>query len=341
MATTQIDLTKFTRYDEAFIKASFSVAIPPHIVVLLFSYRDDIQELVDNITDDDFPKWFFNSVDNIVRGFQQIVEMPTKDAATTDKFMAAVQAFNAPLYYGLNNDTSPKIQCSLPILANFAKTHNLEKKTNIDPKVIRQDLLADVEQFKKNYEDFRTSADSTLTALNKEAGKIGVKQYAEIFDNQAKEHSKSSKEGLGRAQWWLISAGALFAILVVLFMFLDSIFSIKGAATFTPEVFVHVAGRFLLVSLIIFLVSFSFKQFRINMHLYTLNKHRANTLKSFEYLTLAPDKLDPGTYNAILMEVAKAIYEAGQTGYIGVNDGQADMPSIIDLSKVITQPRTP
>jgi hypothetical protein len=39
------------------------------------------------------------------------------------------------------------------------------------------------------------------------------------------------------------------------------------------------------------------------------------------------------------MEVAKAIYESGQTGYINPNDNNTDIPSIIDMSKVITQPR--
>jgi len=49
--------------------------------------------------------------------------------------------------------------------------------------------------------------------------------------------------------------------------------------------------------------------------------------------------LAPESYNAILMEVAKAIYESGQTGYIGVNENHADIPSIVDMSKIITQPR--
>ena len=75
------------------------------------------------------------------------------------------------------------------------------------------------------------------------------------------------------------------------------------------------------------------------MHLYTLNRHRANTLKSFEYLTNSPDSLSADSYNAILMEVAKAIYESGQTGYINMNDNNADMPSIVDFSKIITQPK--
>lgn len=341
MATDQLDLTKFTRYDEEFIKSSFINTASVNTVNLLILYRKDIQGLIDIINDNDFPQWFFISVDYIVKGFQKIVETPGNNQPGPDRFSSNVQAFSNPLYYNKGDERFPEIRYSLPILINFAKTQNIEKESLIDIKLIKQNLLAEIELIKKNYEEFRISADSTVATLNKEAGKIGVKEYAEIFSNQSKEHSKSVKEGLGKAQMWLIAAGVMFASLIVLFIWLDSIFSIKGATLFTPEVLVHIAGRFLFISLIIFLVSFSFKQFRINMHLYTLNKHRANTLKSFEYLTRAPDKLDPSTYNAILMEVAKAIYEAGQTGYISVNDGQADMPSIIDLSKIITQPKTP
>jgi hypothetical protein len=145
---------------------------------------------------------------------------------------------------------------------------------------------------------------------------------------------------LGKAQWWIIFAIVAFLLLIYSFTQLDNIFSVKGQYLFSPEVVVHIIGRFLVISLFIFVVSFCFKQFRVNMHLYTLNKHRANTLKSFDYLTRAPDPLSPDSYNAILMEVAKSIYESGQTGYINLSDNNADMPSIIDLSKVITQPRT-
>jgi hypothetical protein len=59
-------------------------------------------------------------------------------------------------------------------------------------------------------------------------------------------------------------------------------------------------------------------------------------LKSFEYLTKAPDKLEAASYNAILMKVAESIYNAGHTGYVNMNEGSGDMPSIIDMTKIIT-----
>jgi hypothetical protein len=71
------------------------------------------------------------------------------------------------------------------------------------------------------------------------------------------------------------------------------------------------------------------------MHLYTLNKHRANTLKSFEYLTQASDKIEAASYNAILLKVTEAIYESGQTGYISSSESSGDLPTIIDISKNI------
>ena len=187
----------------------------------------------------------------------------------------------------------------------------------------------------------------SLDKINKEVGKIGVKLYADIFEKQALEHSNLFKVPnevgdmeagwkLGKAQVWIIVLFVLMILLMILYSNLDSYFPLGNSTTFTPSILTHLFGRVMSLSIFIFFISFSVKQYRINMHLYTLNKHRANTLKSFEYLTKAPDKLDPSSYNAILMKVAESIYESGQTGFITGSESNSDMPSIIDMTKIIT-----
>lgn len=206
-------------------------------------------------------------------------------------------------------------------------------------KTIKNQYTAGVKELEQVVKD----ANTIIARLNQESGKIAVKDYAAIFEDQSKKHSwfefsggwtKDIKIRAGAAQIWLISGILGSLLLVFLFTIIDKFLNVNGAS-WTPENVTHLIGRFVLVSLLIFLISFSFKQYRINKHLHTLNTHRSNTLKSFEYLTKAPDKLEPASYNAILMKVAESIYESGNTGYINSSESHVEMPSIIDMTKII------
>jgi hypothetical protein len=339
MAT--IDFTEFSKYDDELIRVTLEGKANPNDLNSILTLRRQIQVLVDLVKGEDFEPWFVSATEAIINGFLRIVKSSVMPKANQEIHVLTV-AFQYAIIFYEPDSSFPNIVVPLHVLENHARLRQLEKTSQHDFAInLKNELTTEVNTSTEQVKSFLKEANETLALLNKEAGKIGVQDYARIFEDQAAEHSRFFKKGIGKAQVWLLSAIVTFGILIYMFTLLDSIFTVKGSTAFTPEVIVHVVGRFLLISLVIFLVSFSFKQFRINMHLYTLNKHRANTLKSFEYLTRAPDKLDPGSYNAILMEVAKSIYEAGQTGYINVKDGQADMPSIIDLSKIITQPKTP
>ncbi|GAB2685154.1 hypothetical protein GCM10027037_03260 [Mucilaginibacter koreensis] len=273
------------------------------------------------------------------------------------KFYKAI-AFGAQNQFNPDGDITPLPEIEAYVDLQLALHHKdvsqLVKQLQADSNLLKVRSEDFEENLKRKFDEKNKEIETTLALLNKEVGKVAVREYADIFDNQALEHSKLrwlktqykisigsfekqlSTLNVGTAQLWLSFAISLLSALLVGFTQLDKLFNVAGQSEYTPEVAVHVLGRFLLVSLVIFIISFAFKQYRVNMHLYTLNKHRANTLKSFEYLTKAPDKLEAASYNAILMEVAKSIYEAGQTGYIATSETNNDVPSIIDMTKIIT-----
>jgi hypothetical protein len=224
-------------------------------------------------------------------------------------------------------------QATQPTIKSIVESAIKEKMKPTD------ELLIELNQLKQN-------SSETLTLLNKEAGKIGVRKYAAIFEDQARKHSFftqietndntiTRKWGFGAAQIWVVCSILFILGFGILVKNLDGLFPIVGEK-FTPPIIVHLVGRIVSISLAIFLISFTLKQYRINMHLSTLNQYRSNTLKSFEYNTKAPDSLDPASYNAMLMKVADSIYEAGQTGYISTSETKNDMPSIVDMTKIIT-----
>jgi hypothetical protein len=355
----QLELSEFPSWDNERIRETLLNRTQPNVISSIISTRDYIQSVIDIISKDDYPEWFFFNMMEIIRSFLEIVKAP-KNASEMD-FQTAISKFKNVVISNYKDSDYPLIHYTLPFLENYARNIKLSNSIpdfdavdvtlNVLTKKIEDENNAAVTELKEKFETFKNDADITLALVKKDAGRIGVKEYAEIFEKQAFEHSnffinpsdfteRKFALKLGKAQWWIIIAVITFVLLIYSFTQLDVLFSLKNQYLFTPEVVVHIVGRFLLISLFIFIVSFCFKQFRVNMHLYTLNKHRANTLKSFEYLSRAPDPLDAQSYNAILMEVAKAIYESGQTGYINIGDNNADMPSIIDLSKVITQPKS-
>jgi hypothetical protein len=350
--------------------------IMPPAIDKLDSLNKDLMELVQPLVlGDDYPDWFLASLNyfmNLYLGIVKNLPNSLSNEETKNAFTRGIDTYYDNFHYGIIDPItysgSRPWQFPAPILKLFVdslkyRNENSSKDALVAIENRSLELQKEVELFieekKTEIETLTSDGETSLKLLNKEAGRIGVKKYALIFSFQSREHSwlpwyknpdydKENVEDsgpeyfswkIGKAQLWLFFAIGLLFTLLLLFSKLDCWFAITSE-TFTPSTVVHIIGRVVFISLLIFIVSFAFKQYRVNMHQYTLNKHRANTLKSFDYLSRAPDKLEAASYNAILMEVAKAIYESGQTGYISANDGNQDMPSIIDMTKIITQSKT-
>lgn len=165
-----------------------------------------------------------------------------------------------------------------------------------------------------------------LTDAKELAGGVTIKNYAKIFENEAVKYSN----WFGIAERWLILAFTLSIILLVFFRyyaFFDSNKDIVSLSLIT---------RFAFFSFLIYLTTFSFRQYSINKHLATVNKHRANALTSYKLFIETIGKEDTESRNALMMEVAKAIYEAGNTGYLSAKKQNSSNPvSLINLIKDI------
>jgi hypothetical protein len=85
-----------------------------------------------------------------------------------------------------------------------------------------------------------------------------------------------------------------------------------------------------MISITIFFISFCFKQYSVNRHLSTINKHRANAFGSYKlFEALAKDGPEK---NVLLHQLAKAIYEQTSTGFI--NDKGGINPSVLEITKM-------
>jgi hypothetical protein len=116
-------------------------------------------------------------------------------------------------------------------------------------------------------------------------------------------------------------------------------FNITGNSSDASKInYVNVIAKFFVFSLGIFAVNFCFKQYSIHRNLEELNRHRKNALKSFQ---LFSDSItsDPESRNALMLQVAKAIYDHSPTGYLSSKQ-QDGTPNIIDLTKVISSTKS-
>ena len=95
--------------------------------------------------------------------------------------------------------------------------------------------------------------------------------------------------------------------------------------------------RLLIVSFLIYVVSFLIKQYSVQKHLQAVNKHRANTLNSYKLFIQSLENADSGTKQSLMVEIARAIYESGQTGYINSKDDSGGIPSILEITKMVNK----
>lgn len=208
--------------------------------------------------------------------------------------------------------------------------------------------IQDVEEASKKYTEFKKEIEREITeirtleqTLRTEATKETLSDYAEIFEKQARIHSNFKLKNktkfspkFGAAERWL-SIGIILIILLLIVLFIGKdIFNINydDPTNSLPQIIQKIA----VLAVLIYLIRFSLKQFSINKHLFTLNKHRENVLNSFKIFIASISKDDLSVRNTLMLSVAKAIYEQNKSGYLNEKGDDNSSPSIIELTKLIS-----
>jgi hypothetical protein len=208
-----------------------------------------------------------------------------------------------------------------------------------------QNSKAEIDTLKKETKEALEKSRELLLLLQKKGSIETVHDYAEIFRVQAQKHSnfrfswRPSAIKIGIAQIWLLTSILLIGVLGIYILRIQDIIPIDYNNNATIITFQFIT-RLLITSFLIFLISFALRQFNVHNHLKTLNTHRQNTLDSFKLFLESIDSSDLSTRHALMMEVAKSIYEAGQSGFIAGKDGSDSNASIIELTKFIKTPQS-
>ncbi len=178
------------------------------------------------------------------------------------------------------------------------------------------------------------SANTILGELQKKVAQNTVSDYAQVFENSADSHRRHSK-------YWLVAGGAIS------FIFIGYIITDAKYRFFPTEILdsqtnellrydlTNLATKIFLIAMLVFFISFSFKQYNVNRHLQTLNRHRQHALNSYILFSQSISGDDVSSRNSLMIHVAKAIYEHNQsTGYLSEKTQQINS-GILELTKII------
>lgn len=188
--------------------------------------------------------------------------------------------------------------------------------------------IKEIEKIKDAAQKTKENIDLAVKEVRDALGKEGALISATDFEKQAKEH-----RNLSRKWFWgsIISIGVTAILVVVLFCGVFPSLNLINAGNDYPRIVQITIFKLVLLSIAYLLVYQSLKNYKINKHLYVLNRHRQLTLSVYPLMAKATN--DQEQSNTIVIQAAKAIFEPGATGYL---DGE-DNPNPVNLTEIINR----
>lgn len=297
---------------------------------------NDLKKLIDEMVEisenKDLPKGLDQNLSRILQKFVSFAKRITEysfdgdnNFRERDKIVNEIRNYYEGIFSDDNNNQN-----------NFLSTYNAIKNFGYDE---LNTLKSQLSTFKEKAKDKLDEVSEASETLKTEASKITVSDYANIFEEQADKHSSfrfSPNFSIGASEKNFI-AGAI-ALIVFLCLIINIDFWQPTDATSWETMLPFYLRKFVILSILVFIIRFTFKQFMINKHLATLNKHRQNTLNSFRLFIESISSDDPSVKDLLLVEVSRAIYEQGKTGFLNESAKQdSNSPSIFELTKSVSK----
>lgn len=182
-----------------------------------------------------------------------------------------------------------------------------------------EEEVIEIKKIKKNVEDL-------LDATKKTTVQVGFATFSEVFESEAEERRKSSLK-------WFWASAIIFIILIIYLLCITQesikIISVNSMKIDSLQILTLFLAKFFPATVGYYILYQMIKNFNVNMHLYTTNKHRSNVLKTFESFVKSSD--DPKTRDAVLMKAAESIFTIGDTGYLSGKDTEKDGLNLVQI----------
>lgn len=163
-----------------------------------------------------------------------------------------------------------------------------------------------LDETKSDVETKKKEIDSVVLAAKEASATVGVGHFSSNFETEA-----SMLEG--NAKKWLKATGTLAGVTLLMTIALYFALPIADNAS-TAQIVQVLSTKLILITVFFTATLWAGKMYKATMHQMTINKHRANSLKTFQAFIKASNEVS--TRDAVLMETTKSIFSVMPSGYI-------------------------
>ena len=194
-------------------------------------------------------------------------------------------------------------------------SYQLTKQTGIPEKI--RELNDFIAAKREDVDGAVREVEGVLQVVQVAAGKAGVGQHSLVFGQQAKKNR--------RVAWGWLGLAAVFGVLSTLYVFMNLFGWVPSSETI-GEVVGEIGGRFAILTLLAFALTFALRQYSSSRHNETVNLHRQNALQTFE--TFVGAASDQEIKDAVLLEATRSIFAPQSSGFLRSRQ-EAESPSMM------------
>ncbi len=214
-------------------------------------------------------------------------------------------------------------------LINTINNYKFQDTVQIESKASK--AVAEVEESINRF-------DRITEKLERESTKKVLSNYASIFAGQETTHKNAAKEWLNISIISSITFLILFSCSIIFEWFPNkiSLIDTRDGHIYVNEVFnvPLLVSKIVIISFVLFLISFCFRQFSINKNLQVINEQRKNAIESYDLFGASAGR-DNAAKNILLMQLAKSIYQVTQTGFLSGKQPEVSNSQLLELTRFI------
>ena len=240
-----------------------------------------------------------------------IEKYPNNTKATRDQFINTIRDRYDEFYKIL----TPHIAYGIRKGTDFGALESQARGTLEELKEFRTKITEEQNKSKKE-------AESILDSMRKAAAEAGVSQHAIYFKEEADDHKIKSEAWL-KATYLMAIGTIVYAIGATILYFI-----IQQSLDFNHMIQLAVA-KILIFTVLYYATIWCGKNYRAYLHNFIANKHRQNSLSTFQAFVKATE--DESTKNAVLLRATESIFNIGQTGFVSNETDSSGSPQILEI----------
>jgi CRISPR/Cas system CSM-associated protein Csm2 small subunit len=271
----------------------------------LFSMLNHLKILPIELLPEDVANQILNQGTPVLQTIEQIRKFSVEQANPVNVKNNLISSLTNQI-----NDFYKVTQIWIPYLAY--QKGDVQKNIEILTKSV-QLANSTLEEAKKDIEKKSKEIDQIISIAREASASVGVAHFTADFSKEATDLEE-------KAKIWLTATG-VFASVTLLLALLSILFiNIKDITT--TQLIQLTTTKLLVLAILISATVWCGKIYKANKHLSIINKHRANSLKTFQAFMKAAE--NNYARDAVLLETTKAIFSLSPTGYLDNESSQLD-----------------